>query len=78
MPRTDVTVLTEDGACAATLHTPSRRGSWPTVILYPDAGGVRETFDAMADRLAGLNYAVLPPARVSRFRGVGSCSCVVG
>jgi carboxymethylenebutenolidase len=61
MPRTDVTVLTEDGACTATLHTPSSRGSWPAVILYSDAGGVRETFGAMADRLAGLGYAVLLP-----------------
>lgn len=61
MSRTDVTVLTEDGSCAATLHTPSSRGSWPAVILYPDAGGVRETFATMADRLAGLGYAVLLP-----------------
>lgn len=61
MPRTDATVLTEDGACDATLHTPSSRGSWPAVILYPDAAGVRETFGAMADRLAGLGYAVLLP-----------------
>jgi carboxymethylenebutenolidase len=61
MPRTDVTVLTEDGACAATLHTSSSRGSWPAVILYPDAAGVREIFAAMADRLAGLGYAVLLP-----------------
>ncbi|MDT7751413.1 MAG: carboxymethylenebutenolidase [Pseudonocardiales bacterium] len=61
MSRTDVTVPTGDGACAATLHTPSGGGSWPAVILYPDAGGVRETFSAMADRLAGLGYAVLLP-----------------
>ncbi|MDT7684545.1 MAG: carboxymethylenebutenolidase [Pseudonocardiales bacterium] len=61
MSRTDVTVTTEDGACAATLHTPSGGGSRPAVILYPDAGGVRETFSAMADRLAGLGYAVLLP-----------------
>jgi carboxymethylenebutenolidase len=60
MSRTDATVPTEDGACAATLHTPGA-GSWPAVILYPDAGGVRETFSAMADRLAGLGYAVLLP-----------------
>lgn len=61
MSRTDVTVRTEDGACAATLHTPPSRGSWPPVILYPDAAGVRETFAAMADRLAGLGYTVLLP-----------------
>ena len=61
MPRTDITLTTEDGLCAVTLHTPSSRGSWPAVILYPDAGGVRETFHAMADRLAGLGYTVLLP-----------------
>ncbi|MGH3717334.1 MAG: dienelactone hydrolase family protein [Pseudonocardiaceae bacterium] len=61
MPRADVTVPTEDGACAVTLHTPASRGSWPAVILYPDAGGVRETFHSMADRLTGLGYAVLLP-----------------
>ncbi|MGH3764172.1 MAG: dienelactone hydrolase family protein [Pseudonocardiaceae bacterium] len=61
MPRTTVTLTTEDGACAVTLHTPSSLGSWPAVIVYPDAAGVRETFHAMADRLAGLGYAVLLP-----------------
>ncbi|MCB5910017.1 dienelactone hydrolase family protein [Streptomyces pinistramenti] len=52
---------TADGVCAATLHTPSQHGSWPAVILYSDAAGVRETFAGMADRLAGLGYAVLLP-----------------
>jgi carboxymethylenebutenolidase len=61
MPRTDVTIPADDGACAATLHTPADQGSWPAVILYADAGGVRETFREMADRLAGLGYAVLLP-----------------
>jgi carboxymethylenebutenolidase len=61
MPRTDVTVTTPDGDCTATLHTPSSDGSWPAVILYPDAAGIRETFQAMAERLSGLGYAVLLP-----------------
>ncbi len=61
MPRSDVTITTPDGVCAATLHTPDDTGSWPAVIVYPDAGGVRETFHAMADRLAGLGYSVLLP-----------------
>jgi carboxymethylenebutenolidase len=61
MPRAEVAVPTQDGVCAVTLHTPASRGSWPGVILYPDAGGVRETFHAMADRLAGLGYTVLLP-----------------
>ena len=33
----------------------------PGVLYYPDAGGVREAFSSMADRLAGLGYAVLLP-----------------
>ena len=61
MPHSDVTITTPDGACAATLHTPDGTGPWPAVILYPDAGGVRETFRGMADRLSGLGYTVLLP-----------------
>ena len=61
MPRTEVSITTPDGDCAATLHTPDGTGPWPAVILYPDAGGVRETFRAMADRLSGRGYAVLLP-----------------
>ncbi|QHF93847.1 dienelactone hydrolase [Streptomyces sp. NHF165] len=61
MPRTDVTVPTEDGDCRATLHTPSSPGARPAVLLYPDAAGARETFAAMADRLAQLGYTVLLP-----------------
>jgi carboxymethylenebutenolidase len=61
MPRTDVTVTTQDGTCAATLHTPSGAGEWPAVIMYPDAAGARGTFQDMAERLAGLGYAVLLP-----------------
>ncbi len=61
MPRTDVTIPTPDGQCAATLHLPEGAGPWPAVIMYPDAGGVRDTFHAMADRMAGLGYTTLLP-----------------
>lgn len=61
MPRQDVVVHTQDGDCAATLHTPSAGGSHPAVVMYPDAAGVRETFATMGDRLAGLGYTVLVP-----------------
>lgn len=61
MPPIEVTIPTADGECAATLHTPAGAGPWPAVILYPDAGGVRETFRVMADRLAGLGYTTLLP-----------------
>jgi carboxymethylenebutenolidase len=61
VPSIDLAVPTADGDCAASLHTPTGAGPWPAVILYPDAGGVRPTMRAMADRLAGLGYAVLLP-----------------
>lgn len=64
VPVLDHVVPTPDGDCPVTLHLPDEgTGPWPAVILYPDAGGVRETFRAMADRLAatGDGYAVLLP-----------------
>ena len=61
MPRINDTVTTADGACPVTLHTPNGDGPWPGIIMYPDAGGARPTFRAMADRLADYGYAVLVP-----------------
>jgi carboxymethylenebutenolidase len=61
MTQRDVSIQTPDGTCDASLHTPSGDGPWPAVIMYPDAGGVRETFHEMAQRLADLGYAVLVP-----------------
>jgi carboxymethylenebutenolidase len=59
--RTEVLVETGDGTCRATLHVADREQARPGVLYYPDAGGVRETFLAMADRLAEQGYAVLLP-----------------
>ena len=61
MLQRDVLISTPDGTCDATLHTPDGSGPWPAVIMFPDAGGVRGTFREMAQRLADLCYAVLPP-----------------
>ncbi len=61
MPVIDVVVPTPDGRCGATLHVPEGRGPWRAVIMYPDAGGARETFRAMGDRFAADGYAVLVP-----------------
>jgi carboxymethylenebutenolidase len=61
MPQRDVLIPTPDGTCDASLHTPSGAGPWPAVIMFPDAGGVRPTFHAMAQQLADLGYAVLLP-----------------
>jgi len=61
MPRINDTVTTADGSCPVSLHLPEGDGPWPGTIMYPDAGGARPTFRAMADKLAGYGYAVLVP-----------------
>ena len=55
------TITTPDGNCPVQLFTPDGPGPWPGVVMYPDAGGVRDAFDAMAAQLAGFGYAVLLP-----------------
>jgi carboxymethylenebutenolidase len=61
MPTISATVTTADGDCPVTLHTPDGTGPWSAVVMYPDAGGVRPTFQEMAARLAGFGHAVLLP-----------------
>src|SRR6516164_9433009 len=61
MPQRDVSIPTPDGELDASLHTPDGTGPWPAAIMFPDAGGVRDTFHDMAQRLADLGYAVLLP-----------------
>jgi carboxymethylenebutenolidase len=61
MPSISATIATSDGTCPATLHTPNGTGPWSGVVMYVDAGGVRDTFQEMAARLAGFGHAVLLP-----------------
>ncbi len=61
MPNITDTVTTPDGTCTVRLFTPEGDGPWPGVVMYPDAGGVRDTFDEMAAKLADFGYAVLLP-----------------
>src|SRR6185503_7698151 len=61
MPRLDVQIPAPDGRSHGTLHVPDGDGPWPGVLVFPDAGGARETFGQMGDRLAGLGYVVLVP-----------------
>src|ERR1043166_9673555 len=61
MPRLDAQIPAPDGASHGTLHVPDGDGPWPGVLVFPDAGGARETFGQMGDRLAGLGYVVLVP-----------------
>src|SRR6266487_2609006 len=61
MGRLDVRIPAPDGHSHGTLHVPDGDGPWPGVLVFPDAGGARETFGQMGDRLAGLGYVVLVP-----------------
>lgn len=60
MTRIDVTIPTADGQCPASLHTPDSTPA-PAVILFPDAGGTRETMRVMGDRIAAMGYVALVP-----------------
>ncbi|OBA99017.1 dienelactone hydrolase [Mycobacteriaceae bacterium 1482268.1] len=56
-----VSIPTSDGTCPAALHTPEGTGPWPGLVMYVDAGGVRDTMSEMAEKMAGYGYAVLVP-----------------
>jgi carboxymethylenebutenolidase len=56
-----VQIATEDGSSGASLHIPDGPGPWPGVIMYPDAGGLREAFEDMGERLSGLGHVTLVP-----------------
>jgi carboxymethylenebutenolidase len=56
-----VDVTTPDGAMDTYLFQPEGTGTWPAVILYMDAFGVRPQLDEMARRLASNGYVVAVP-----------------
>jgi carboxymethylenebutenolidase len=61
MRRLDVQIPAADGRSPGTLHAPGGDGPWPGVLVFPDAGGTREIFGQMGDRLAGMGYVALIP-----------------
>ena len=61
MRRLDVQIPAPDGHSNGTLHVPDVNGPWPGVLVFPDAGGARETFRQMGDRLASMGYVALIP-----------------
>ena len=61
MTQRSVEIETPDGTCPAALSVPDGAGPWPAVIMYPDAGGMRDTMRRMGERLSGLGYVVLVP-----------------
>ena len=61
MTQRAVEIQTADGNCPAALSIPEGREPWPAVIMFPDAGGMRDTMRQMGERLSGLGYVVLVP-----------------
>jgi len=57
---TEVMVRTADGSCDAAFFHPAA-GSFPGVLVWPDAFGLRPSMRAIGRRLAGEGYAVLVP-----------------
>jgi carboxymethylenebutenolidase len=57
---TDVTINTPDGTCDAAFIHPAN-GSYPGVLIWTDAFGLRPAFRDMAKRLAMEGYSVLVP-----------------
>jgi carboxymethylenebutenolidase len=55
-----VDIKTPDGTCDAAFVHPAT-GSYPAVVIWPDAFGLRPSMRDMAKRLAAAGYAVLVP-----------------
>src|SRR5690348_3233982 len=61
MPEETLTLPTPDGVMDSYLFTPSAAGSWPLVVVYMDAFGIRPALARMGQRLASHGYAVVIP-----------------
>ena len=59
--------------CPAALSTPGGEGAWPAVIMFPYAGGMRDTMRQMGERLSNLGYVVLVPDYYYRDGPSSSC-----
>jgi carboxymethylenebutenolidase len=56
-----IDVPTPDGTLDCHTFTPPGPGSWPAVIVYMDAFGIREPLGEMAQRIASHGYVVALP-----------------
>ncbi|MEU8354284.1 dienelactone hydrolase family protein, partial [Streptomyces sp. NPDC048845] len=61
MESENVTIQTQDGPCDAFAAYPETDGTYPAVLLFMDAFGVRPVLRDMARRLAAEGYYVLVP-----------------
>ncbi len=68
MAREQITITTRDGACAATVFTPSTgSGPWPAVIYCMDALAIRPAVLEASQRLADAGFVVLTPDLFYRY-----------
>ncbi len=61
MQENRIEVPTEEGIVDGRGFVPDGEGPWPLVIFYMDAGGLRPSMSAMANRLVDAGYAVVQP-----------------
>jgi carboxymethylenebutenolidase len=64
MVETDVEIKTPDGTCdAAFIHpkSPSKTGSYPGILIWPDAFGLRPSLRTIGRNIASEGYSVLVP-----------------
>src|SRR6266404_4929835 len=64
MVETDVEIKTPDGTCDATFIHPkslSKTGSYPGVLIWPDAFGLRPSMRTIGRNIAAEGYSVLVP-----------------
>jgi len=62
MPRTTVTIQTQDGRPQAHVFTPAPgAGPWPAVLFFMDGRGLRPALFDMGERLSAAGYYVLLP-----------------
>ena len=69
--QTQITVEAKDGPCNVWVLTPQGEGSWPGVIFYMDAFGIRPAMIQMASHVASQGYVVLLADLFYRFGPYG-------
>ena len=67
MAHEQVSIRTRDGECPTHVLTPSGAASWPAVVVYMDALGIRPTLVDLGMRLANAGYVVLLPDLFYRY-----------
>lgn len=71
MKHEEVDTRTRDGKCPVHVFTPDGAGSWPAVIVYMDAFGIRPALMEVGERVAAGGYVALVPDLFYRYGKYG-------